>query len=122
MGNTQAILIPTNSDLTKLLRRRCFGQFSQLGFLLHPTSLGHWKRRLTQWWLSMKAGRREIILKQDGCQRTMWTSLRTTEANTWRRSINSSSSYPARIQTQSKLQQQCHNVFPRPFFPAGGDP
>merc|ERR1711971_995118 len=104
MGNTLAILVPTNSDLTKVLRRRCFAHFSHLAFLLHPTSLGHWKRRLTQWWLSMKAGRREIILKQDGCQQTMWTSLHTMEVNTWRLSINSSNSFPARIRNQSKFQ------------------
>merc|ERR1711997_226029 len=93
-----------NSVLTKLLRRRCFGHFSQLAFLLLLTSLGHWNRRLTQWWLSMKAGRRGIILKQDGCQRTLWTSLHTTETNTESPSINSSSSYLARILTQSKFQ------------------
>merc|ERR1719264_2384687 len=77
-----------HSELRKLLRhilrRKCFGHFSQSAFLLRPASPleGHWRRHLTQWWLSMKAGRREIILKQDGSQQTLWTSLLTTESST----------------------------------------
>merc|ERR1711997_773555 len=96
--------IPNNSELRNLLRLRCFRHSSQSAFFLRPSSLGHWKRRLTQWWLSTKGGRREIILKQDGCQQTLLTSMYTTAANPETPFIGSSISFPAKILNQSKFQ------------------
>merc|ERR1712212_980267 len=96
--------IPNNSELRKLLRLRCFGHFSQLAFFFCPASLLPWKRRLTQWWLSTKGGRREIILKQGGCQQTLLTSMYTMAANPETPFIGSSISFPAKILNQSKFQ------------------
>merc|ERR1711971_176062 len=98
------IFFSNNSELRKLLRLRCFRHFSQSAFSLRLASLGHWKRRLTQWWLSTKGGRREIILKQDGCQRTLLTSMYTMAANTETPFGSSSSSFPAKILKQPKFQ------------------
>ena len=46
----------------------------------------------------------EVSLITDGSQQTLWTSLLTTESSTGRPSINSSSSFPARIPNQSKFR------------------